>query len=104
MGGKLMEPGITAIILICSATLAISDCTIETATDMMQGLDANTPIECAMSSQALIAQSALRHGLDEGQYFKVVCVQKGEAVQALRLHPSGSLGSSLIRPAPDPAR
>ena len=103
MGGKLMEPGITAIILICSGTLAISDCTIETATDMMQGLDANTPIDCALSGQALIAQSALRHGLGEDQYFKVVCVQKREAVQALRLHPPGGPNSSIIGPAPVPA-
>jgi hypothetical protein len=98
-----MEPGITAIILICSAALAISDCTIDTATDMMEGLDANTPIECALSSQALIAQSALSHGLGEDQYFKVVCVQKREAAQALRLHPSREPNSSMMRPPLDPA-
>ena len=55
-----MQPGITALILICSAALAKPDCTVDTATDMLAGLDANTPIECLMNSQALVAHPAWR--------------------------------------------
>ena len=71
-----MQPGITALILICSAALAKPDCTVDTATDMLAGLDANTPIECLMNSQALVAQSGLVHQLEKDQYLKVVCVPK----------------------------
>src|SRR5215470_12981781 len=71
-----MQPGITALILICSATLAKPDCTVDTATDMLTGFDANTPIECLMNSQALVAQSGLEHQLEKDQYLKVVCVPK----------------------------
>ena len=50
---------ITSVILICARALLPQDCTVDSATDMLEGLDANTPIECLMSSQALIVQSAL---------------------------------------------
>jgi hypothetical protein len=72
-----MELGIiTAVVLVCAATLRIPDCTVDTATDVIQGLDANTPIECLMNSQALVSQSALAPLLKHGQYLKVVCAQK----------------------------
>jgi hypothetical protein len=79
-----MEPGITAIILICSAALPRSECTSDTATDMLQGLKANTPIECLTSSEALIAQSALGPGLGKDQYLKVICVQTKRVAEILR--------------------
>src|SRR5215472_7954122 len=85
-----MQPGITALILICSAALAKPDCTVDTATDMLAGLDANTPIECLMNSQALIAQSGLALQLEKDQYLKVVCVPKetvADAVQRLDDNP-----------------
>jgi hypothetical protein len=34
---------------------------------MLAGLDANTPIECLMNSQALVAQSGLVHQLEKRQ-------------------------------------
>jgi hypothetical protein len=80
-----MQPGITAIILICASNIARQDCSVDTATDMIQGFDANTPIECAMNSQALIAQSALGPGLGNDQYLKVVCIQKERAAEIFRL-------------------
>jgi hypothetical protein len=87
-----MEPGITAIILICSAMLPKSECTIDSATDMLEGLAANTPIECLMSSEALIAQSALGPGLGKDQYLKVICVQTTRVAEILHLHPHVSRG------------
>jgi hypothetical protein len=83
--GIAMQPGITAIILICASTISRPDCSVDTATDMIQGFDANTPIECAMNSQALIAQSALSPGLGKDQYLKVICVQKERAVETFRV-------------------
>ena len=80
-----MSPGITALILICSAVLAKPDCTTDTATDMLVGLDANTPIECLMNSEALVAQSALAPQLEKDQYLKIVCVPK-ETVAGILEH------------------
>ena len=92
--GTAMEPGITAIILICASTIGRQDCSVDTATDMIQGFNANTPIECAMNSQALIAQSALGPGLGNDQYLKVVCTQKERAVEIFRVL-EDDLGYSL---------
>jgi hypothetical protein len=93
--GIAMQPGITAIILICASTIGRSDCSVDTATDVIQGFDANTPIECAMNSEALIAQSALGPDLGKGQYLKIVCVQKEHAVEILREREE-DLGYSLV--------
>jgi hypothetical protein len=90
-----MQPGITAIILICASTISRQDCSVDTATDMIQGFDANTPIECAMNSEALIAQSALGPDLGKGQYLKIVCVQKEHAAEILRERQE-DLGYSLV--------
>jgi hypothetical protein len=75
-----MSP-ITSIILICASALPPQDCAIDSATDMLEGLGANMPIECLMSSQALIAQSALlptRVAADH--YLKVVCLPSDKIV------------------------
>ena len=80
-----MSP-ITSVILICASALLPQDCTIDSATDMLEGLGANTPIECLMSSQALIAQSALlpvRVAADH--YLKVICLPTGK-IANLRIH------------------
>ena len=79
-----MEPDLTAIILVCSAALARPDCTVTSATDMLAGLDANTPIECLMNSEALIAQSGLASQLEKDQYLKVECVRKETVAGALQ--------------------
>ena len=73
-----MSP-ITSVILICASALLPQDCTIDSATDMLMGLEANTPIECLMSSQALIAQSALLPAsVAADHYLKVVCMPSGK--------------------------
>jgi hypothetical protein len=80
-----MSP-ITSVILICASALLPQDCTVDSATDMLEGLEANTPIECLMSSQALIAQSALlRPEVAADHYLKVVCLPSRDFAN-LRLH------------------
>jgi hypothetical protein len=62
--------------------------TVDSAADMLMGLGANTPIECLMSSQALIAQSALLPAdKAANHYLKVVCIQSRD-VAKLRVDPS----------------
>lgn len=82
-----MSP-ITSIILICATALPPQDCTVDSATDMLEGLGANTPIECLMSSEALIAQSALLPANERADhYLKVVCLPSRQVV-GLQLHPT----------------
>ena len=82
-----MSP-ITSVILVCASALAPQDCTTDSATDMLEGLGANTPIECLMSSQALIAQSALLPpDKTADHYLKVICLPSRE-VANLRVHPA----------------
>ena len=80
-----MSP-ITSVILICANALLPQDCTIDSATDMLEGLGANTPIECLMSSQALIAQSALLPAnVAKDHYLKVVCLRSDD-IPNLQIH------------------
>ena len=84
-----MSP-ITSVILVCASALAPQDCTTDSATDMLEGLGANTPIECLMSSQALIAQSALLPPKEAADhYLKVICL------------PSRQVGNLWVQPVPD---
>src|SRR5215467_968934 len=84
----------TSIILVCASALAPRDCTTDSATDMLEGLGANTPIECLMSSQALIAQSALLPPNEAADhYLKVICLPSRQVVN-LRTHPT--VGASDI--------
>jgi len=79
-----MGQGIIALVLICAAALPRSECTIDSATDFLHGLEANTPIECLMSGQGLIAQSALSPLLEKDHYLKIVCVQTKAVADLLR--------------------
>jgi hypothetical protein len=48
-----------AVILICSAEIAVQDCSVDNATDITRGEPASTVYECLASGQALIASTAL---------------------------------------------
>lgn len=71
-----MGSAITALVLFCSAALAIPDCTIDTANDVVQGPEVNSIYDCGFSSQAMIAQTALSPELGKDEYLKVVCMRK----------------------------
>jgi hypothetical protein len=71
-----MSPEIVAYVLVCAASTPMPDCSITSATDVLGGLPANTPIECMMNGQALIAQSQLNL---KGQYLKIVCMHVTES-------------------------
>src|SRR6476661_7131861 len=47
--------GMVAKILTCGAALPRAECAADTPREVLQGLEANTRIECPVSSQALIA-------------------------------------------------
>jgi hypothetical protein len=84
--GKL-GPAFTALILICSATVAMRDCDVHTAVDVVQGPDVNSMFACGFSSQAMIAQTSMAPGLGKDQYLKIVCVQQERLAAVLHPHP-----------------
>ena len=61
------------LILVCSATLAPSECQPETALEVVQGPEARNEIACALQSQAYFAQTALGRDLQPGEYVKIRC-------------------------------
>jgi hypothetical protein len=71
MGGNII-----VVVLVCSRSLAVPDCSIDTATDVIYGPRANSVLECGFSGQALIASTALGPELSKDQYLKVVCADR----------------------------
>jgi hypothetical protein len=85
--GKL-GPIVTALILVCSATVAMRDCNVDTAIDVVQGPEVNSIVGCGLSSQAMIAQTSMASGLGKDQYLKIVCVQRKPVAALLHLQPA----------------
>jgi hypothetical protein len=59
------------LILICA--LELSDCSIETATVVIQGPEARTPAQCGLHGQAHLAGTATADYFDDDHYLRVVC-------------------------------
>jgi hypothetical protein len=59
---KMTSP-LVAVVLICSASIAVQDCSVDNATDVTYGESASTVFECLASGQALVASTALGLGL-----------------------------------------
>ncbi|HZT20050.1 MAG TPA: hypothetical protein VFA23_11660 [Dongiaceae bacterium] len=78
----------TAVILICSAALAMPDCGADNAIDVIRGPEIHSIFGCGFSSQAMIAQTALGPELGKDQYLKVICVEKERLSSVRRLHPA----------------
>jgi hypothetical protein len=68
-----MASPLVAVVLICSARIAVQDCSVDNATDVTLGESASTVFECLASGQALIASTALGPGLGKDQYLKITC-------------------------------
>jgi hypothetical protein len=86
-----VESAVLSIILVCSATIAVQNCSVDNATDVIHGPDANTPFDCAFSSQAIIAQTAIGPDLGRDQYLKILCVDRKHAAMIARLRPRDRL-------------
>ena len=57
--------------LICSATVAQSDCSVENAIDVVRLPDADNPMNCLQGAMMTLAGLAVQP--IEGQYWKVIC-------------------------------
>ena len=65
-----------ALLLICALGTPPGDCSVETATAVIQGPDATSLVECGLHGQAYIAEGALAGYLDDGHYLKVICTSR----------------------------
>jgi hypothetical protein len=81
-----------ALLLICALSTPHADCSVDTATAVIQGPDASSLVECGLHGQAYIAEGALAGYLDDAHYLKVACTSR----QVL----PGTPVQSLARPLP----
>ena len=79
-----MAAPIVAVVLICSASIAVQDCSVDNATDITYGESASTVYECLASGQALIASAALGPGLGKDQYLKIICADPNHIPSAAK--------------------
>jgi hypothetical protein len=73
---------VTALILICAATLAPADCQRETAIDMFYGPPVEIEVQCGLYSQALAAEVLPPETMERivnGQEFVVVRCTRSNA-------------------------
>ena len=68
-----------AVALVCASTLSGSECTRETALDVIVS-PAHTPMECMMHAQASAAHAGLPGG--EGRYLKISCEHRTRVAAA----------------------
>jgi hypothetical protein len=82
-----MNPVFAVIMLICGTNISMPDCTVDTATDVVRGPDANSIFDCGYTGQAMIASTALGPGLGKDQYLKIVCADKHHLPALTASHP-----------------
>lgn len=61
------------LILICALGTLRQDCSIETATVVVQGPEATNLAQCGFLGQAYLADTALAGYVEDGHYLKILC-------------------------------
>jgi hypothetical protein len=62
-----------SLILICALGLSHADCTIDSATVVLQGPEGGGPARCGFLAQAYLASTSIAGYLDDAHYLKVSC-------------------------------
>jgi hypothetical protein len=62
-----------SLILICALGLSHADCTIDSATVVLQGPEGGGPAQCGFLAQAYLASTSIAGYLDDDHYLKVSC-------------------------------
>jgi hypothetical protein len=75
-----------SLILICALGLSHADCTIDSATIVLQGPASGGLAQCGFLAQAYLAGTSIAGYLDDAHYLKVTCSAEspGRAVVAKR--------------------
>jgi len=73
--------------LICAATVAQSDCSVENAIDVIRLPDADNSVDCLQGAMVTLAALAVQPR--EGEYWKVICQPSADVEQQIagRRHP-----------------
>ncbi len=67
---------VSAIVFICSTTVAPADCQADTALHVLLAPKATGYSLCGLQSQAYLASSALAPQLGDGRYPKIACTRR----------------------------
>lgn len=62
------------LILVCAMGVTQPDCSIATATAVIQGPEAAGPMQCGLHGQAYVASTAIAEYMKDGHYLKIACV------------------------------
>jgi hypothetical protein len=62
-----------SLLLICALGLSHADCTIDSATVVLQGPEGGGPARCGFLAQAYLASTSIAGYLDDAHYLKVSC-------------------------------
>jgi hypothetical protein len=60
-------------ILVCAIGMPQADCSVDTATAVIQGPDAESLVTCGLHGQAYIADTAIADYADDEHYIKLRC-------------------------------
>lgn len=66
-----------SLVLICALGLSHADCSVETATVVIQGPESGGPAQCGFLAQAYLAGTSVAGYLDGNHYLKVTCAPDG---------------------------
>ncbi len=69
-----------SLLLICALGLSHADCTIDTASAVIQGPLASGLAQCGFLSQAYLADTAIAGYLDDAHYLKITCSPETVAI------------------------
>ena len=71
--------------LICAATVAQSDCSVDNAVDVIRMPDSGSQVNCFQDSMVTLASLAIQP--EGGEYWKIVCAEPGELeIEVARRH------------------
>lgn len=73
-------------ILVCAMGLPRADCSVDTATAVIQGPDVQSPALCGLHGQAYIADTAIADYADDDHYVKIRCTMGERASDGAVIH------------------
>ena len=64
---------VSVVALLCAATMAHSDCSVDNAIDVIRLPDATSELNCAQGTMTTLASLAIQP--TNGEYWKIVCAR-----------------------------
>jgi hypothetical protein len=64
---------VSVVALLCAATMAQSDCSVDNAIDVIRLPDATSELNCAQGTMATLAALAIQP--TNGEYWKIICAR-----------------------------